>query len=83
MMIVRRGRIRLSGVDQRTWCTVSTTYRSFSTCLCVRLAYPTDIRTTDPLIAYRSLAARGMLQEDAEQIRAMVEVSGVALRVED
>lgn len=40
-------------------------------------------QTTDPLIAYRALAAKGVLDEDAEQIRALIELRKLTRVLQD
>lgn len=36
-----------------------------------------ELQVTDPLVIYRAKVARGELEEDEEQLRALVEVSVV------
>lgn len=46
-------------------------------------AYPAELQTTDPLIAYRALASKGVLEEDAEQIRVLVELRKLTRILQD
>ena len=43
----------------------------------------TDLQVTDPLLAYHALVAKGLLQQDSEQIRVLVELRKLGRTLQD
>lgn len=58
-----------------------------TSCICqsrhFKKAESLDVQVTDPLLAYQGLVSKGLLQQDAEQIRVLVELRKLTRTLQD
>lgn len=57
-------------------------FRTTSACR-AKLAASQDVQVTDPLQAYQGMVAKGLLQQDSEQIRVLVELRKLTRTLQD